>query len=78
MSGSLLAAMDYASDGLLYAMDGDGSIYLVNDATGETTFVSDTGDDFWLGMAANPVPEPATFLVLGVGAALLIGRARRK
>ncbi|MBA3725475.1 MAG: PEP-CTERM sorting domain-containing protein [Armatimonadetes bacterium] len=78
MGGSIMAAMDYGNDGVLYALDGDGSVYTINDSTGEATLTGDTGDQFWLGMASNPVPEPATLWALGAGIALLAGRSRRK
>ena len=55
-------------------------LYTINLTTGFATLVGDIGNNQFLrGLAvATPVPEPASFMMFGLGLASLIGIARRR
>jgi len=77
MSGDIFAAMDFAADGNLYALDDNGSLYMVNPLTAGLTLIGNTGGDFWLDMAAQ-VPEPGSVTLLGVGLLISLRFARSR
>jgi hypothetical protein len=79
-AGVLIPAMDFASNGLLYALAEDGRLFIVDPNTAGLTLVGDTGSQFWLGMATTDggaVPEPSTVVLLGLGLAGLYIKRRR-
>lgn len=52
--GSQFAAMDFASDGNLYGLDNDGTVWRIDPNTAAVTLIGNTGGDFWLDMTAAP------------------------
>lgn len=64
--------LDFASDGNLYGAWSTGEIFEIDPSDASTTLVGDSGDQFWLAMAAQGVvrvPEPTSFLLLVLGLA---------
>ncbi len=68
------AGMDFADDGNLYGLSDEGVITMIDPATGSSTVVGDTGDQFWLDFTA--IPEPTTLVILLAGAGCLAIRRR--
>jgi len=80
--GDQFAAMDFLSDGLLYGLDTEGSVWRIDPATAGVTLLGNTGDDFWLDMTegpgGTPVAEPTTLVLLGTALAGLGWRLRHR
>jgi hypothetical protein len=74
------AALDFASNGALYALFADGSLGQIDPNTAAVTTIGNTGGQFWLSLAApaaTEVPEPASLFAWGGAAFLLAGMRRR-
>lgn len=77
--GSQFAAMDIASDGQLYGLDNDGSLWLINQSSAAVTFVANAGSHFWLDMTAvSAIPEPSTYALFALGLGVVLWRRRRR
>lgn len=76
-ANSFISDIDFDASGALYAMTWFHRwFYTVDPTTGATTFVSAGPHRDTTGMALNPVPEPATLAVLGLGSFLAARRRR--
>lgn len=84
----LISAMDFGTDGNLYALGDRGQILLIDPLAKTVTTIGNTGGDFWLDMTAvgtgvHPtVPEPGAWTWFAASGAGLFGlalfRARRR
>jgi len=74
---STIKAMDRGTDGVLYGLNTSGVLYSIDPATGNISQRSSPTGKVYLGMATNPVPEPASMLALAAGSALLLRRRRK-
>ncbi len=68
-SSSIIAAMAFAPDGILYALDASGDEYIVNPTDGALT-LRGTIDPPWVGLAFA-VPEPSSVVHAGLGVLIL-------
>jgi len=59
--------IDFAPDGYIYHTNGNWSLYRIDPATMEQTWVGFGGLGPFGGIASDNVPEPATLLLLGLG-----------
>ncbi len=83
---NLVPGIDFGIDGSLYALDSNGNVLLVDPATAAATVIGNPLHNFWLDLASTPFsgmprtaqanPEPSSILLLGLGAAGLLGYAR--
>jgi hypothetical protein len=71
------AAIQNIGNDTYIALGTNGEIYSLDVATAGMQLMHDVGDQFFLGVATAPVPEPGTMAVLGLGLAA-IARRRRK
>ena len=74
-SYSSLNGLAFDSAGNLFVGVSSGSILEIAPGGGQSVFASGLGDP--VGLAFQPVPEPTTFALLGIGAAALLARRRR-
>lgn len=73
-----ILATDRGHDGNLYGLDFQGNLHRINPANGALTLIGNAvQNDFFLGMATDPIPEPASLLALAAGTALLARRRRK-
>jgi hypothetical protein len=65
----LITGMDFASNGVLYALDSLGYEYTVGASTATLTVVGNAGPHFFLDLAIQgaSVPEPSSVVMLGTG-----------
>jgi len=83
LTGIAAGSLAFGPDGVLYAGGGGpntGELYSIDPFTGAATFVLHTGiDEPISGLAfVQPIPEPATLALLGLGLAAVARRRRRK
>jgi len=84
INAQIAAGLDFGSDGNLYALDSDGRVLLINPTNAATTVVGDTGNQFWLALAAIPagqpqaVPEPTSLALFGLGGLAFAGYVWRR
>jgi hypothetical protein len=73
----LIPGLDFAVDGNLYGLAEDGSVLLINPANASNVVIGNTGEQFWLALAAaQQVPEPSSLLLCGLGLLLVLARRR--
>ncbi len=79
-----IAAMDFGTDGVLYALDPAGNDYMIA-SNGAGILIGNTGGQYWLDLAidppaaGDPVPEPSSIALLLTAALGLISiRAWRR
>jgi hypothetical protein len=59
---------------MLYMVDNNtDSLYTINTATGAANLIGSTGTGNLLGLVYIPIPEPASFILFGLGSAALAG-----
>lgn len=76
----LIAALNFGTDGVLYALDGLGNEFIIS-SNGAGTMVGNTGGQTWLDLAMastaldppDAVPEPSSIALLVIAALGLIG-----
>jgi hypothetical protein len=73
--GATIYGMDFVGS-TLYGVSENGLLFNINPVTGLATQIGDTGDQFYLSLTTNSIPEPSTFALLTVCATLLAGRRR--
>jgi outer membrane protein assembly factor BamB len=79
LGGPTGVALDAASGKIYWADAVLGDIESANlDATARTTLVSGLQYPWGIALQMGPVPEPSTFLLLGIGALAVIGWTRRR
>jgi hypothetical protein len=82
MGAALIAALNFGTDGVLYALDPSGNEFVIS-SNGAGTLVGNTGGQYWLDMttatAVAGVPEPDSLGLLLIAALALVGmRAWRR
>jgi hypothetical protein len=75
LSGTGLGGLTFTSNGTLYGVLND-ALYTINPGTGAASLVGPIGFNDVSGLTAV-IPEPATFVILGLGSLCLIRRKRR-
>src|SRR5207253_10913116 len=73
----LIAALNFGTDGVLYALDPLGNEFTIS-SNGAGTLVGNTGGQYWLDLTIDPpdpVPEPNTMALLLTALGLISVRA---
>jgi hypothetical protein len=60
---ALIAALDFGTNGVLYALDPFGNEFIIS-SNGAGTLVGNTGGQYWLDLAVDPPATPTAYLSL--------------
>jgi PEP-CTERM motif len=84
------SSLGISPSGVIWAGNGGGDIggpgigqfypgvSILNPTTGNATFIGNTGTNFVGDIAFQPIPEPASFVLVGIGLAMVAARRSRR